>query len=303
MMLRKLWVLVVRTVRDARDDRVLELAAEVAFFAVFALPPTLLALLGAAGFVGDALGPGITQGIVQQVVAASATVLAPSTVEQVVKPTIEAVMSQGRADVLSIGALLALWSASRSSYVVMDTLTIAYDLEDVPRSFWWRRLMAVMFTLAGILLAAVVLPILVAGPRFGAALVRPLGLAEDFALVWRIAYWPLVVVLGVAVLTAIYHFSVPKKALAKRRNPFRRDVPGAVLALVLWLLIGMALRAYVSWTFTSSSIYGSLAAPMVLLLWLYFTALSVLMGAELNAEIGKMWPIEDGAERRADAEE
>lgn len=280
---RVLWDLAVRTVRDAMDDRVIGLAAEVAFFALFALPPTLLAFLGAAGWIGDALGPDVANRIVQHVVASSATFLTPQTVEAVVAPTIAAIMERGRADVFSIGVVFALWSASRSAYVVIEALLIAYDLE-LDRSLWRRRVQALGFTITGLVLASIMLPLVVVGPRFGASITAPLGLSSQFATMWRVLYWPLVGGLTIALLTAIYHYSIPW------RTPFRRDLPGAVLALVLWVIAALGLRTYVTWALLSDSVYGSLGAPIALMLWLYCTAFAVLMGAELNAEIEKLWP-------------
>lgn len=293
---RDLWTLTVRTIKDADRDRVLGLSAEVAFFALFSLPPTLLALFGAAGYIGDSLGPGVTDHMVQRVVMAAGTVLTERTVYRIVEPTMRSLVSEGRADVISIGAVFALWSASRSAHVLLDALSIAYDLKK-RRPLWKRRLIAILFTVVGIVTAGVVLPLLVAGPRLGATLATPLGLADTFALAWHIAYWPMMALICVFVLTVIYHFAIPYK------TPFRRDVPGAVLALVMWLFTAVGLRAYASWAIETSPLYGSLAAPMVLLLWLYFIALAVLMGAELNSEIEKMWPTTTPIEKAAAVKE
>jgi membrane protein len=290
--LHDVYTLVVRTVKDASDDRVLGLAAEIAFFALLALPPTLLAILGAAGYVGDALGPDVTQRIVREVVGMASTFLTPRTVAAVIAPAVTSVLAEGRADVFSIGMVVAMWSASRSSYVVIQALVIAYDLE-FSRSLIKRRLQAVLFTLGGLVLGGVVMPVFVAGPRFGAALAEPFGLSVTFAIAWRVLYWPFIAGSCVLLLTTVYHYAVPW------RTPFRRDLPGALLALLLWIVASVGVRYYVGWTLTSSSVYGSLAAPIVVLLWLYVTALAVLMGAELNAEIEKMWPTASTSERWA----
>lgn len=281
--LRDLRELVQRTVKDSIEDRVLGLSAEVAFFALFSLPPTLLALLGAAGYIGDALGPTVTARITDYLVEASSTVLTENAVHTLVEPTLTALLSQGRVDIFSIGVLFAIWSASRAAHVWLDALRIAYDI-DVKRPIWRRRAIALLFTVGGILLGAVILPVLVAGPRLGAALVEPLGMTSTFAAIWRVIYWPVTATAAVLVLATMYHFAIPWK------TPFVRDLPGAILALVMWLIVSASLRTYASWTMASSSLYGSLAAPMVVLLWLYFTSLSMLVGAELNAEIEKMWP-------------
>lgn len=278
-----IWTLTRRTVRDAGQDRVFGLAAEIAYYTLCALPPTALALLGVAGYVAQLLGPDTTRQLVAQLLDAAGRVLAPGTVAQVVKPAVETVVAQGRADVFSIGLLAAIWSASSSAQAVIDALIIAYDVE-AKRTILRARLQAIGFALVGLVGSALLLPLVVAGPQVGAALAAPLGLADRFATAWRVLYWPVSALVSVLLLTTLYHFAIPWK------TPFRRDLPGAVLALGLWLLAAAGLRRYVLWTFGASSVYGSLGAPIAVLLWLYVTALAILMGAELNAEIEKMWP-------------
>jgi membrane protein len=143
-------------------------------------------------------------------------------------------------------------------------------------------------TTLGILGAVAVIPLVVAGPRLGAAIGRPLGLGEAFATLWRVGYWPGVGLLGFAVLTTFYHFA------PSWRTPWRREVPGAVAALLVWLAGGAALRLYAIISIQGASAYRGLAAPIVLLLWIYITALAVLVGAELNAEIERAYPTIDG---------
>jgi membrane protein len=99
-----------------------------------------------------------------------------------------------------------------------------------------------------------------------------------------VVHWLLTAALAVALLATLYHVAPP------RWTPWRRDFPGAVLALVLWVAGAVLVRTYVEWTIASDDTYGPFAAPIVILLWLYFTAFAVLLGAELNAEIERMWP-------------
>ncbi len=95
-------------------------------------------------------------------------------------------------------------------------------------------------------------------------------------------YWPVVVVLSIAFLTTLYHLSVPV------RTSWRHDVPGAVFAFAMWVLGSSLLRDILQGARTS--IYGPLAAPIAILLWLYLTALVVLIGAALNAAFDQVWP-------------
>jgi len=265
------------------DHRVDGLAAEVAFFSLFALPPALLALFGAVGFVGRALGPGVTAHVKAEILASALQFLTADTVKDVVGPVIDQLLSNGRIELLSIGVLFALWSTSKAADAMLCALHIAYRVDERLAS-WRRRGLAFLYTCVAILWGGLLLPALIVGPNFGRALASSFGFVSAFESVWGALYWPVVSVAMVGSLCAVYHFAIPW------RTPFLRDLPGALFAMGLWLAGSYALRLYGRWTVESSSIYGSLASPMILLMWLYFAAFSVLMGAELNAAVEAVWP-------------
>jgi membrane protein len=277
--------LAVRTVRDSIDDRVLGLAAEVTFFVVLALPPLLLVFLGLLGYVTQMLGPDAPADIQAQILEWAATFLTPDTVDEVVRPAVEQLLAKGRADVVSIAMLIAVWSASRAARAVMRAVTIAYDRED-HRTWWTRSLLGLSLTVAAIVIGVVVLPLLVLGPEMGGNLADEYGLAEEFAVTWRILYWPIVLSVGLSILTVVYHIVAP------HWTPWRRDFPGAVLALTVWGLGSFGLRIYALTFIEGTATYALFAAPLIVLLWLYVASLAVLLGAELNSEIEKMWPAE-----------
>lgn len=281
--------LVVRTVLDTFDDRVPGLAAEMAFYVVLSLPPLLLVILGSVGFVVGDLPDSDLVRIQESIVSALSTFLSPGTVEDVLEEPIRQLLREGRSDVLSLGIVLTLWSASRSTNVLLRTVIIAYDLED-HRPVWKRRLLALGLTLAGVALAIVVLPTLVIGPDVARELFALVGLAPDVAAVWPVVYWAGVVVVALAALTWTYHVA------PAWHTPWRRDLPGAVLALVVWLGASAAIRVYTAELagFSTNETFAGLAAPLVLLLWIYASGIAVLLGAELNAEIERLWPTPDG---------
>jgi membrane protein len=281
------WTLGVRTVRDSLDDRLPGLAAEVAFYVLLSLPPLLLVGLGAVGYIGELFGPDTVEEVRRRVVDAAGAVLSPSTMEDIVQPAVDSLLERGRADILSIGAVLALWSGSRALRVIVQAVTIAYDLED-HRTWWQHRLLGLGLTFTGVLTVAILLPLLVAGPRAGESLARQYGLADVFDIVWRILYYPTVILLGLAILTWVYHIVPPV------RTAWRRDLPGAVLAVVVWLAASSALRLYAVRFVEPDSPYSVFGTPVVMLLWIYVTSVALLVGAELNAEIEKMWPTPGG---------
>jgi membrane protein len=167
-------------------------------------------------------------------------------------------------------------------------VTIAYDLED-RRTWWQHRLLGFGLTFTGVLMLAVVLPLLVVGPEAGAALADEFGLGRVFDIVWRVSYFPVVIALGLTLLSWVYHVVPPHS------TRWRRDVPGAILAFLVWLGGSYGLRIYATNFIETDSAYGYFGTPLVLLLWIYLTAVALLVGAELNAEIEKLYPDGQGA--------
>ncbi len=274
------WRLTDRTRREIVDDRVPGLAAEAALFTLISLPALLLVVLGSLGFVAHALGPAGSAELQRIVFDLPRSVLSPRTYDAYAGLA-GRVLEHGRADVVSIGALLSLWTGSRAVNRYLETITIAYDIER--RAGWQRRLLALGLTLAGLLGAVAVLPLLVLGPKL-IERIAPAAAAQSTLDVLGLLYWPGIVALVLVALASLYHVGVPW------RTPWRRDLPGAVLAMTLWLLASGALRAYLAVSVRDDAVYGQLGTPIAVVLWLYVTAFAVLLGAELNAEIEKMWP-------------
>lgn len=273
------------------DHRVTGLAAEVAFFALFALPPAMLALFSAVGFVAQAIGPDVMARVRAEFVENALRVLTPETVNETVLPTFDSLIQEGRLDLFSVGVIFALWSTSRAADCLLSALHIVYNLDE-RLAIWRRRGLAFVYTLVATVWGAILLPLLVVGPSFVRALSSRVGGESTFETVWSWLYWPVVITTVTVSLTAIYHFALPW------RTPFVRDLPGAVFAMTLWIAGSWGLREYGRWTVESSPIYGSLASPMILLMWLYFTAIALLMGAELNAAIEAMWPTVTRGEKK-----
>jgi membrane protein len=271
--------LVVRTIDDTINDRVPGLAAEVAFFTLLSLPPLLLTVVASLGFAPGSWTADFTAAVER----VASSVLTQETIDEVVRPTLEALASDARGDLALLGFLLTVVSASRAVRVVLVAITIAYDLEQT-RPGWQQRAYGLLFTLGAIVVVPVALPLLLAGPDLGDLLVRIVGVPSQVGSLWRSLYVPVLGLLLVAGLSAVYHVGAPWW------TPWRRDLPGAVLAVVVWFAGSAALRVYSARAIAGREIYEPIAGPLVLLLWLYVTAFAVLLGAELNAEIERLWP-------------
>jgi membrane protein len=281
-----LWSLTRGTAVAAFRYRVTGLAAEAAFFALVSLPPLVLGLIGTMGHFRGALGDETIGEIRTWLIKKAQTVLTGPAVDSVVVPLIDDVIKGGRVDIVSVSFLISLWAGSRATNVYVDTITIAYGLSGV-RGVVRTRVRAFVLYLIGLLVMVIVIPLLVAGP----ALVRK-ALPEGAGLV-QAFYWPVVVTLSIMFLAMLYHSSVPV------RTAWWREVPGAAVALIIWILGSVALRLYLAGSLAGVSVYGSLSASIAILAWLYVAALAVLIGAALNAEIDRMWPSADTARARA----
>lgn len=280
-----LWRLIKSTVSSCFRYRVTGLAAEAAFFAILSLPPLVFGLAGSIGYAANRFDVAQVHNIRHHVIELSSRALTEDSVHNVIVPTLNDVLSGGRVDVISIGFVLALWSGSRALNVFVDTITIMYGLGG-RRGIVRTRALSFSLYVVGLIVGIVVLPLVLVGPDLVDQMV-PARL--DFL---NMLYWPTVILLSVLFLTTLYHLSVPV------RTSWRYDVPGAALALSLWIVGSWALRVTLQHAGGGTSIYGPLAAPIAVLIWLYLTSIAVLIGAALNAAFDRVWPESETAKAR-----
>ena len=274
---RTLWLLTKDTVNSCMEYRVTGLAAEAAFFTLLSLPPLLLGLVGVLGSLDSVIGTDTIDNIQNNIISGSSRVLSEQGVDQLVKPLLDSVFHGGRVDLISLSFVVALWSGSRALNVFVDTITIMYGLEG-RRGIVHTRVLSFLMYLVALVLGAVVLPLMVAGPSV------VVGAAPGMAGPVHLLYWPVVLVLSVIFLTTLYHVSLPV------RSAWREDVPGALVALIMWVVGSFVLRIYLTHTVEGPTIYGSLAAPVAVLLWIGVSAFAVLVGAAVNAAVDRVWP-------------
>ncbi len=282
-----IWRLVTATVGAIFRYRVTGLAAEAAFFAILSLPPLVFGLAGTIGYVVERYSVTQVEAFEAQMLELARRVLTPDTVDDIIAPTLSDVLQGPRVDVISIGFILALWSGSRALNVFVDTITIMYGLGG-RRSIVRTRALSFSLYLVGLIVGIIVIPLLLVGPDVVNELI-PARL--DFVMN---LYWPVVLVLSVAFITTLYHLSVPV------RTSWRYDIPGAVFTLLAWIAGSWLLR-WILLNFVgqdSMSIYGPLAAPIAILIWLYVLSIAVLIGAALNASVDRVFPANTTARAR-----
>ena len=264
-----------RTFSSCFQYRVTGLAAEAAFFAILSLPPLVFGLAGSIGFIAERFDVAQVDVLKTRVLDLASQALTPDTVDQVIAPTLDDVLGSGRIDVISIGFVLALWSGSRALNVFIDTITILYG-HGGKRGIVKTRALSFALYIVALLVGIVLVPLVLAGPQV-AADVMP----ESFNFLKHF-YWPAVLVLSVGFLTTLYHLAVPV------RRKWMVGMPGAVFTLTLWIFGSYFVRWALGFSSGGTSIYGPLAAPIAVLLWLYVLSIAVLIGAAINAAVEQM---------------
>lgn len=276
--------LVTRTLVRAWDDNIFSESAAAAFWQTLSLPPLLLGLFGILSYVGDLYGPDTITAVQQQVVELVGPVFSKQAVADIIAPTVSDILTNARAEVISIGFVISLWSGSSAMSSFVDAITRAHE-QYLLRNPVWQRLLALLLYVVGLVTGIVALPIVAIGPERPARFLpeswqptaRPL---LDFVLS------PLVIgfVLLLA-LTTLYKIALPLKP------PWYRGLPGALLAAAVFLVGATGLRVYLDWLTSTGYTYGALAAPIAFLLGTFFIGMAIILGAHVNASIQSLWPV------------
>jgi len=263
--------LVARTAAACIRYRVTGLAAEAAFFAILSLPPLVFGLAGSIGFIAARYDVAQLDLFRQRIIDFSSQALNDGTVDAIIEPTVDEVLSGGgRIDVVSVGFVLALWSGSRALNVFIDTISIMYGMGG-RRGIIKTRLLSFGLYVVALFVGVVLVPLVLIGPVL---------VGQWIPDNWRwlsVLYWPGVLALSTGFLATLYHLSVPE------RKPWRAAMPGAVFTVVMWIGGSWLVREALDFSSGGMSIFGPLAAPIALLLWLFVMSISILIGAALNA--------------------
>ena len=268
---------VARAVSSCFRYRVTGLAAEAAFFAILSLPPLIFGLAGTIGFVAKRYQVTEVDVLKDRVLELASQALTPSTVDEVIAPTLNEVLGGGRIDVVSIGFVLALWSGSRALNVFIDTISIMYGLGG-QRGIVKTRALSFTLYLVAMVIGILLVPLVLAGPDVVDAVIPDrVGFLAGL-------YWPTVLLLSIGFLTSLYHLAVPVKVT------WMSGMPGAVFTLLMWIVGSYFVRWVLGFSTGGTSIYGPLAAPIAVLLWLYVLSIAVLIGAAVNASVAGVEP-------------
>ena len=195
-----------------------------------------------------------------------------------VKAVLRQVITPHRGKFLSFGVLGTIWAASGGFSSMMEALNVAYNVPE-NRPFWKTRPLAIGLTFMTGVLLVIALALMLVGPNFGGWLAGKVGLGSVFVVLWGYMRWSIAIVFAVLAIEFIY-FLAPNV-----RQRFGKTLPGAAVAVGFWILLSWALGIYFQHFAKLNKTYGTLAAAIALMVWLYWTAFAILLGGEINADL------------------
>jgi len=256
-----------RTYREISHDRLTIVAGSVTYYTLLAIFPALGVFVSLYGLIADVHA-------VQTQLAQLSTIFPPEAVQLLGEQMLR--LATGRAAGLSlafvVSLLLSIWSANAGMKSLFDGLNIAYD-EDEKRNYVLRTVLTYGFTVALLLFLTAMSAILVAAPLA----LEALRLREDWLIAAR---WPLVYLVAASAFCVAYRYGP-----SRQRAQWRWLIPGAAVAAFLWMAGSAGFSWYLNNVARLDATYGSLGAVVGFMLWVWFSVMVVLVGAELNAEI------------------
>ncbi len=253
------------------EEDLLSSAAQVAYFFLFALFPLLLFLVSIFGIVLD------TAGDLRAEMFEYLRRTMPGSAYDLVQTTIEEVTKNSTGGKLTFGILIALYSASAGVDSIRVALNGVYNLTD-NRAFWKTKLLSLAMTLGLGILVTIALGIVLYGSKFTTLILDTINLPIQSPVVVNILQLIIAGVVLILIFALLYNY-LPQH----RKSSWVWISPGAVIGIVLWVILSFSFRLYLSYFDTYDKTYGSLGAVIVLMLWLYLTALVILIGGSINA--------------------
>jgi membrane protein len=264
-----------RTFHEFKDDNLTDWAASLTYYAVLAIFPALLALVALVGIFGQY--PQTTNALIDVAKQVSGGNSALGGLQDTINGIVQ--NKGGAGALLGLGLAGAVWSASGYIGAFMRASNAIYEVDE-GRPFWKLRPLQVAVTIVMVMLVALVLVALVVSGPLADALGSKLGLGSAGVTAYQIAKWPLMAAVVLAMLALLY-YTAPNARLPR----IQWLSPGAVVALLIWVVASAAFGFYVANFGSYNKTYGTLGGAISLLVWLWISNLAVLFGQELNAEI------------------
>ncbi|WP_276309569.1 YihY/virulence factor BrkB family protein [Peribacillus acanthi] len=265
--MKKKWIPFGRKLmKEMKEDRATGLAAEQSYYYMLSLFPLMILLLSIVPYLD--IDPQKVMNVLNS--------LMPRESSELFEENVVKLVSERNGGLLTVGILGTIWSASNGMNAFIHSMNVAFDVEET-RNFIVARLISIGLTI-GLIVAFIVALVL---PVFGDVILNTIEkfvlIPDETEILFRILRWLVAFSIIVVVLALLY------KLAPNKHYPFKQVIPGAVVATLLWQLISLGFSFYVSNFGNYSSTYGGLGGVIILMLWLYLTGLSLVIGGEINA--------------------
>lgn len=258
------------TVNDVNLNHILAFAAALSYYFVMAFFPALITLAAIVAYLP-------VPDLFNTIVNTMARVVPPESMG-LIRRIVADVISPSRGALLSFGLIGTLWTCSSGFSAMIEALNVAYDVPET-RPFWKTRLLAIQMTFIIGTLVTFAFTFMILGPRFGEFLANQLHLGPVWAVIWPVLRYVVAITFTVLALEGLYYMGPNLK------QRFSALLPGAVLAVVGWILLSDGLSLYFHKFAHLNRTYGVLGGGVAFLTWLYWSGFLILLGAELNSEI------------------
>jgi membrane protein len=290
------FVVVKRTIAEAREDRISMTAQALAYSLFLAIPSALLVVIGVFSMVAS---PSDVTRLIDRLNG-----IIPPEAATLLENSLQRSVQGGNGILLTVvGLVLALWTVTSAATTLMQGITTAFDRDD-SRGFARKRLLALVIVLCLLAAAALVGAFLVFGPYLERWVGDTVGQPSVTAWIWWTAQWPILVFALLGAFAVLLYLGPDVE-----QPSWKWVTPGAVVALVIWLAASAAFSFYASHFGSYDKTWGSVTAVVIMLVWLWLTSLALLIGAEINSETQKLAaergelsePVPMRSERRATA--
>jgi membrane protein len=270
MALQQMKRVIVGTARDIDNNHIFSFAAALSYYFVLAFFPALIALAAIVAYLP-------IPDLFNTIVSTLARVVPPESMG-LIRYIVSDVISPSRGALLSFGLVGTLWTCSSGFAEIIESLNVAYDVPET-RPVWKTRLLSFELLFMTGTLVTLAFTFMIVGPRFGEFLARHLRLSWAFAMIWPVLRYVLAVSFTIVAVVQLY------LAAPNIKHDFASCLPGAIVAVVGWILLSDALSLYFRRFANFNKTYGVLGGGVALLTWLYWSGFLILLGAELNSEI------------------
>jgi membrane protein len=269
------------TFKEVREDHALAYAGNLTYKALSAIFPFFTFLLSLLGLFNATELVRTVLDRLSGVLPESATVF----VEKQIIPITQSQADSAFTLVAIVSILLALWGVSGAFRSVMQAMNVMYEVEE-DRPFWKKYGISIFISLTVVILMLTALAVVVFGQSIGGGLAEAVGLGSVFQTVWSIVQWPIVACIVLFAFALIYYFAPDVE------QRWRWISPGSVLAFVFWLAFSLLFSLYLDTFGSYDKTYGALAGVIILVFYIHYSAVIMLIGAEMNQVIE--WHIPGG---------